>query len=314
MCYGVKPSEISFASHSRVCNDLYESTARIRNGGDALIMGFADRFRTLGVDILCGRHIVECGPLADDRVTSFILDNGEEVAADSAVLTLHPQDILGLLPASSVSKALRARVSAFEPSAGFFTAYGVLDGGAAAPDFGSTIVSLFPLSDFDRMLDPAYADEPALVIVGSLEQAHGRTCQAVTTFEPSQAEHVAPWSASFHGRRPAGYDDYKVRRTEAILDHLGRYEPFYRDRLRILDTASQLTFRDYLCSPHGSAYGIKQKVGQFNLIGRLPVRNLFAAGQSSLLPGLTGAMMSSFIVTRSVIGRDDFNKFIHQRL
>jgi len=75
-----------------------------------------------------------------------------------------------------------------------------------------------------------------------------------------------------------------------------------------------LTYRDYLNSPDGSAYGIKQKVGQYNLIGKLPVRNLFAAGQSSLLPGIAGAMMSSFIVTRAVLGKDHFNRFVGEAL
>ena len=69
----------------------------------------------------------------------------------------------------------------------------------------------------------------------------------------------------------------------------------------MMDAASPLTFRDYLNSPDGSAYGVKQKIGQFNLFGRLPLRNTYAAGQSALLPGLVGAMMSSFILARKLL-------------
>jgi all-trans-retinol 13,14-reductase len=75
-----------------------------------------------------------------------------------------------------------------------------------------------------------------------------------------------------------------------------------------------LTFRDYLNSFDGAAYGIKQKIGQYNLIGKLPVRNLFVAGQSALLPGVTGAMMSSFIVIRQVLGKEFINRFVSKRL
>jgi phytoene dehydrogenase-like protein len=71
-----------------------------------------------------------------------------------------------------------------------------------------------------------------------------------------------------------------------------------------------LTFKDYLCSPDGSAYGIKQKMGQFNLVGKLPVHNMYAAGQSSLLPGIIGAMMSSLIVGRAVLGKDQYGKLL----
>ncbi len=75
-----------------------------------------------------------------------------------------------------------------------------------------------------------------------------------------------------------------------------------------------LTFRDRLNSPGGSAYGIKQKMGQFNLQGKLPLRNVYAAGQSALLPGVLGAMMSSFVVARSVIGEKKFGNFIEEGL
>jgi hypothetical protein len=59
---------------------------------------------------------------------------------------------------------------------------------------------------------------------------------------------------------------------------------------------------------------VKQKIGQFNLFGKLPLRNTYAAGQSSVLPGLVGAMMSSFIVGRSIIGKEDYSGFLRRRL
>jgi len=71
-----------------------------------------------------------------------------------------------------------------------------------------------------------------------------------------------------------------------------------------------LTFKDYLNSPDGSAYGVKQKMGQFNLIGKLPLHNLYAAGQSALLPGIIGGMMSSLIVGRALVGKERYGKLL----
>jgi phytoene dehydrogenase-like protein len=312
MCYGVKPSEVSFASHARVCFDLYESTARLKAGGESLIHAFEQAFRKLDVEVRCNSWIAECGRVTDRRVESFILNDGQEVSADATVLTIHPHHILKLLPGGHLSKAFVDRVESFEPSAGFFTVYGVLETETDRA-FGSTIVSLFPSSDFEALLDPGYRGDPALVICGSLETVRGVSRQVVTTFEPSFPEHVAAWKESRTGHRPTAYEDYKAGRIEAIRQHLSRYDPFYASHFRVLDAASLLTFRDYLHSPDGSAYGIKQKVGQYNLIGRLPIRNLFAAGQSALLPGLAGAMMSSFFVIRSVLGKETFNRFIQRR-
>lgn len=313
MCYGVKPSEVSFAAHSRVCYDLYQSTARFRGGGDALIEAFRQAFKTLGVETRCNRWLTGLRVAATDQAERFILNTGEEVAADTAVLTIHPRDILALLPRTHVSKAFVSRVESFEASAGFFTVYGVLEG-EVEPGFGSSIVSLFPTTDFERLLDPTFRGEQALVICGSVEPVRGVPRRVVTAFEPSFREHVAAWEDSSVGHRGPVYEAYKAARVEAIRRRLARHDTEYGRSFRLLDAASVLTYRDYLHSPDGSAYGIKQKVGQYNLIGKLPIRNLFAAGQSSLLPGIAGAMMSSFIVTRAVLGKDNFNRFVSGKL
>ncbi|MCG8432224.1 MAG: hypothetical protein MJA29_13780 [Candidatus Omnitrophica bacterium] len=146
------------------------------------------------------------------------------------------------------------------------------------------------------------------------EQAAGKSFHVINAFEPSHFEHVAAWSDSSVGNRPPAYSAYKERRVESITNRVCGYYPGYRSSLRLCASASVLTFRDYLCSPYGSAYGIKQKVGQINLFGKLPLRNIYAAGQSAVLPGLMGAMLSSFVIARTIVGRQAYGGFIESRL
>ena len=90
--------------------------------------------------------------------------------------------------------------------------------------------------------------------------------------------------------------------------------PELKDHFEVLDSSSPLSFRDYLHSPDGSAYGVKQLIGQFNLLGKLPMKNLYAAGQSSVLPGVMGAMVSSFIVCRTMQDGEAFDAYVNERL
>jgi len=313
MCYGVKPSEVSFASHSRVCYDLYESTARFRNGGDALVKAFESQFSRLDVEVQCSSWITQLRENSSGHVESAVLNNGDEITFESAILTIHPKQILEVLPKSIVSKAFTQRVESFESSIGFFTLFGTLECGTN-PDFGSSIVSLFPTCDFDAMLDPAYAGEQALVIVGSRETVRNKPCHVTIVMEPSFPRNLEQWSGSSTGKRPAEYLAYKEQRVSEIVKRLKNHDSKYGTNFRAMGTASVLTYRDYLNSFDGSAYGVKQKLGQYNLIGRLPVRNLFSAGQSALLPGLTGAMMSSFIVTRAMMGKENLGRLVKERL
>ncbi|MDD2703061.1 MAG: hypothetical protein PHC33_03540, partial [Candidatus Omnitrophica bacterium] len=174
-----------------------------------------------------------------------------------------------------------------------------------------SIVSLFPVGDLNVLLDPDYGGKPALAVIRSVEEGmdNKRHC-VINAFEPSFYAQVRQWADSSVGKRPQLYAEYKARKAQEIIRRIGDFYPQYRRTFTALDAASVLTFRDYLCSPDGSAYGIKQKISQFNLFGKLPLRNLYAAGQSSVLPGLVGAMVSSFVVARGIVGKEIYNEFI----
>ena len=130
-----------------------------------------------------------------------------------------------------------------------------------------------------------------------------------SALELSFAQDVAAWVGTRRGRRPPEYRAYKQTRAAAIARRLvGRAS--YADRIRWVDTASLLTFRDYQHSLSGSAYGIMLKTGQYGLFGRLPVRNCYAAGQSALLPGVLGAMMSGLLAVRQMVGKDVFDEAV----
>ncbi|HPO13705.1 MAG TPA: NAD(P)-binding protein [Candidatus Hydrogenedentes bacterium] len=314
MCYGVKPSEISFANHARVAVGLYETLARVKDGGDAFIQAFQERFKAYDIEIRCNTSIEHCIEIRDQQVRTFLLSDGEEVAAKFCIFTIHPQEVLKILPREHFSKAFRDRVDAFEPSLGFFSAHGVVEDCKPDDDFGPSIVSLYPLPNLNTLLSPEYDGPQALVMLRNKESADGKVYNVVTAFEPSFREHVAPWRDSSVGKRPKGYRDYKERRMNLIHQRFTEYYPEYKNSFKIIDAASMLTFRDYLHSPEGCAYGIKQKIGQFNLFGKLPLSNIYVAGQSAVMPGIVGAMISSFIVTRSLVGKEKYGQFIEERL
>ncbi len=312
MCYGVRPEEMSFANHSRMMLSFYESFACVKDGGDAFVNAFQKKFKEYDVDIRCGCSITELADIRDTKVGRFILNTGEEIASDTCVFTIHPKEILRILPAKHFSRAFADRIGRFESSVGFFSVFATIKPGTRDPYPDAAVTSLFPIEDVNRLLDPLYKGDPAVVIIKSA--GHDSAGKAVCILEPSHAEQVMPWSESRRGKRPGEYLDYKKHRIEAIMDHICRVYPAYRESLDIVDAASMLTFKEYLNSPDGSAYGIKQKMGQFNLIGKLPLHNLYAAGQSSLLPGITGAMMSSLIVGRSVVGKEQYGRLLNRAL
>lgn len=314
MCYGVRPVEVSFANHSRMVLSFYESMSFVKHGGDGFINAFREKLGQYDVEVRCGTYITELADISDSRVGRFVLNTGEEIEADNCVLTIHPKEILKLLPEKQYSRAFANRINRFEPSLGLFSAFALIKPGQRDPHPETAIVSLFPDDDMNNLLDPAYQGQPALVIVKSPAPFESPAGKGISVVQPSFTDHVAMWQETSRGRRPEEYLEYKQSRVDGIRDHIFNCFPEYRDILEFVDAGSMLTYKDYLCSPDGSAYGVKQKLGQYNLIGKLPLHNLFAAGQSSLLPGVIGAMMSSLIVGRAILGKEYYGKILDKSL
>ena len=314
MCYGTPPDEVSFANHSRVADGLYRSISRVTGGGQAFVDALCEGLSAMDVDVRTGTSLAECTDVQGTRAGQFVLTTGEVVTAADCVFTIHPRNVLDVLPRSHFHKAFIDRVNAFEPSIGFFSVYGVVRNGNGIRPFSPAIISRFPNSDLHTLLRPEGTDDRALVIMKHRETVDGESHNVLTAHEVAVPADTQAWSTSSTGHRPEGYAEYKRERTERIRRRVVAEFPEYAEHLEVLASASMLTFRDYLHTPWGCAYGIKQKMGQFNLFGRLPVRNLHVAGQSAVLPGLVGAMMSSFIMARVLIGRDVYQRFIGGRL
>ncbi len=310
VCYGANPKETSFANHARVAGGLYESVARIENGGEAFIRAFNERFSQSNIEVCCNTTISECAEIKNDAVGRFILSNGESVTATECTFTIHPQEVLKILPRQYFRKAFLERVAAFETSYGFFSVFGIVEN-ACPNEFGPSITSLLPSTNLNTLLDPNQKEDTALAIIRSVEAGKdGKKYCVVNAFQPEFYSNLKQWADSSIGKRPAAYNEYKARQAQRITERFSNFFPQYRNDFKIIDAASVLTFRDYLFSPEGNAYGIKQKMGQFNLFGKLPLVNIYVAGQSAVLPGIVGAMLSSFIVARNLIGKEEFNHFI----
>ena len=312
LCYGVAPSEISFANHARMCHGMYDGVVHVENGGDAFVAALKSALDKAGVEIRCNCSVVACEEVANGLAGAFRLSSGELIRFANGVLSIHPQTILDLLPRDALRKGFINRVAGFEPSFGFLAVFGVCDDPDIMED---CMVNLFPQYDFDTLLQSGKRQtDSMLFFITRKENVDGKICRTFTALEACPPTDMEEWADLSGGKRSQSYADYKAEKTARIVERVTASFPQLKDCLKVLGSSSPLTFRDYLHSPDGSAYGVKQKMGQFNLFGKLPLHNLYAVGQSSLLPGVMGAMISSFIVCRSILDRSEFDREMQRRL
>ena len=275
-------------------------------GGDAFLAGFRREAAKLGIAVRTGVRITAARDYTGRECRRVCLSDGEELELDELFLAIHPRSILEILPPEAVRPGFRERVTKFEDSCGFFTVFGVLDDSSDAP---AALTSYLNAADCDDILLPGGKGYGTGIVRARERDAAGRTVATVTAFRTIFPEGEKRWSLLPRHGGDEAYCEYKAAMAESVTEDIYRTHPEYRGRLRIVEAASMLSFRDYL-PPTGCAYGVRRKMGEAHLFGRLPVRNFYAVGQSALVPGVLGTMMTSFLLFRQLAGEACYQDLI----
>ena len=305
MCHGSAPSEISLADNARLCYGFYESICTLEGGGASLVDAFMAELKKYNVEIICSDEIAKLADIKNRRVERIVLKSGIEIEAEALIFTINPSSVIDILPKDSFPPAFFKRVENFEDTPGFFTVFAALDNAVPLQD-PKSITSLYPVDDIDKLSLPGWQDPGALAIMHSKSGNNN----IITAFEPLYWSSVSKWKNSSLGNRPKDYIEWKTAKSNEILTRITDHFPSYKGKVKLITAATPLTYRDYLYHHNGAAYGIKQKIHQFNLIGQLRIRNIFIAGQSAILPGVLGTIMASILVAKSIVGSEKFEKII----
>lgn len=304
-CHGTPPQEISFANHARIHYGLSNDPLRIVNGGEAIVNAFIKRAGDLNITLMKNNEIKSWGEMDDSgKIYSAVLADGSVVEFKNLIFTQHPKEILRMLPPEKLRAQFCERINSLADSCGFYTWYAVLDDNAMEEE--DELCSCLSSPDLNSILDGCHPEERTTGFVFSTEQkSDGTFCRCVTAFQSVFADETAAFADSTVNNRPAGYTIYKQNKDRELEELFYELYPQYRNRVKHICSSSMLTFRDYLGSS-GSAYGVRQKIFQNNLFGRLPVRNFYTASQSSILPGAVGSMLTALVLFRKLAGEDAY--------
>lgn len=308
MCHGSLPREAAMTFHARVGFSICDDLARPVGGGDPMIKGFLREAEKLGIVIRTGTALLRFDePDANGECRIVKLSDGDTLEADEVYFTIHPQAIRELLPEKALTPSLRRRFNRMRESTSFFCSYFIADDGIL-PD--NALVSFFSHNDLDAILQEANGAYSTGYLFGREPDADGKLRSTVAAFRtmPTGTPEGAP-EARTERRRDAKYSELKERLVEETAADLRSIYPELNGHLRPVVSGTPLTCRDY-DPPTGSAYGVRNICGQSRIIGKLPVNNFFVAGQSALVPGVMGTMLTSFTVFRLAVGEETYGRVI----
>ncbi|WP_027185257.1 phytoene desaturase family protein [Desulfovibrio inopinatus] len=297
MLYGTPPSRAPFDIHAKVVGTYYRSAGMVEGGGEALTRSFVQALVDRGVECIVGAAVQTIELSASGAVAAVQLDNGRQLEADMCVCCTHPGILPELLPQKALRPVYRKRLHSLQSTPSAYAIFARCR--RPVPEFWGRATCVLSSPDVEIGYSPTTPQEERPLWFYSTNY-NGQ--QGLTIFTSGFFDEVSDWQDSSRTSRPGEYTEFKQRCTERILHRVYRLFPSLRGNLDILESATPLTFKDYLSSPGGGLYGPMHTVDQSDVLPMTKVPGLFLAGQATIAPGVLGAIVSSCVACGVIYG------------
>ncbi len=290
MLYGVSAKETSLLFHSQVAGSYYESACLVRGGGRVWVEAIEKALGDAGVEWRCGREVSRICLNPQGAFAAVELETGERLPADRCISTIHPKQMLEMVPPNAFSPAYRKRVLALEETPSAVVLYGRCHSASVS---GNLYLVSEPRLIADWMYLPV-EERPLFVSLPLGGSGASVIC-------PARLADVPGGGADRSRTRSSDYHDWKGRLTDRLMERLSCYAHDLVGDFEPLDMATPLTFRDRLGSPEGGLYGIKHRIMDMPLLPRTGVKGLYLSGQAVVAPGVLGALCAGFFTESCLV-------------
>ncbi len=289
LLYGVKADNVSLYSHAMVMGTFYRSAHTFVRGGDEIVDALEQRLEEENVDIICDEEVVEIGINSSRKINSVKTANGNVFECRRCISTVHPHVLWKILPHEEVRESYLSRLK-------------------AVPNTYSPHIVFLDVEALPRRLhhrnNYVFYGEPGeyhkvLALLVCAPHKHSGAKKALCAFRPSFSTLPA---RRHYSERDARYQEYKEQETQYTLELLNRFLPELKGKYSLLDAATPYTLERYTGSANGAMYGTQQVYNYMTLDSKSIIKGLYLAGQSIVMPGIIGAIISGFLSASRIVG------------
>ena len=286
---------------AHTCSSYIESSWRLRGDGNLLVNKLISIICEAGGEVRTNSRVVRLTE-TDGHVATAICADGQTYEAGYFISDIHPAVLCQLMEeCPSVRKAFRRRMASAENTCGMFTLQLSLKPGALRY-FGHNVF----VYDKPNVWTMTEENDPAKGVMISARVPEDGTdeLRQIDLLTPMPWHECEAWTETKVGRRGDDYKAFCQRKTDQCLTLAEQYIPGLRGMVEQSYTSTPLTYRDYLGSPEGGAFGMRKdcrtSMLSFHSVST-PLSNLLLTGQSIILPGIEGVTMTALETCRKIM-------------
>lgn len=293
--------------HALVINSYIESSWRCVNGGSQIALAMVKKIKEQGGVIhkyAEAKHFIFEG----DNLVGVELASGQKVYGDHFISNLHPQATLDIIGPGRLRKAYENRMSDLENTTSLFSIHIVLK----PETFKYLNRNFYWHRTNDSWHSINYTQESWPESYMLLTPAHTKSeeyADSITVMAYMHFDEVAEWKDTFNtvtyeDDRAAAYHEFKKQKAERLLDVVEERFPGLREHIQTYYTSTPLSYRDYINTPDGSAYGVLRDATnplRSYISPRTKIKNLYLTGQNLNMHGVLGVTVGAIITCSQFI-------------
>ncbi len=315
--YGLPPSQSSFGIHALVVQHYLGGAAYPVGGASRIAAAIAPVIERAGGKILVNAEVSRI-LLEGNRAVGVEMSDGRSIRAKTVISDAGAANTFGrLLPETAPGRAAALKkLRRVGASLAHVNLYVGMRHSDEELGLGRTNLWVYPSPDHDanvsRFLDDpesalpgAYISFPSAKDPTFAERYPGRSTIQVIVL--AKYDWFTRWEEQPWKRRDEGYEAFKQRFTERLLDVLYANVPQVRGKVDHAELSTPLSTRRFANYSRGELYGLEHSPARFRerfLRPQSPLRNLFLTGQDVAVCGVAGAMAGGVLCASAILGRN----------
>lgn len=296
----LRKESLPLFNFAHTCSSFIESSWRLKGDGNVLVRKLIGTIEEVGGEVRTNSKVVRLTE-TDGRISSAICADGQTYEAEYFISDIHPAVLCDLLEGCpSVRKAFRRRMTFGENTCGMFTAQLSIK-----PESLRYFAHNVFVYDKPNVWTMTEENDPVkgVMISARVPEDGSDNLRQIDLLTPMPWHECQAWAETKVGRRGEEYKAFCQQKTKECIRLAEQYIPGLSEMVEQCYTSTPLTYRDYLGSPEGGAFGMRKdcrcSMLSFHSVST-PLPNLLLTGQSIILPGIEGVTMTAFETCRKI--------------
>ncbi len=313
--YGGEAGHTPAYIHSLI-NVLYiNGSSRFIGGSQQLADALKDIIVSFGGEVLENKEVSEIS-VANKEIKGVKTSSGEEYSADWYISSIHPTELVKLLPSGAFLKGFVNRLNEIPVSYSSFSLFIDLKE-EEVPYIDHTCYFMEDYGNIWRQHSCDFSQWPlGFMYMTPPEENQGKFASRLLVNCIMSFDEVREWEDTKVGSRGESYSKWKEECISKIIKKLDIVIPDISKKIYKIYASSPLTIRDYFHTKEGAIFGNKKDCENL-MLSQLSVytkiKNLLLTGQNINLHGICGVPLTAINTCEAILGRNFLIKRINEK-